>query len=206
MANAIAPSGFTVVKSLGYYPGQVNTYYIPSSDGSQYGIGDMVKSATGADTNGIPAVQKSTGAASEYQRGVIVAVLPVQAIGVPNLQGVPLTLENIYIPATKTQGYYVMVNDDPNTVYELQDDGLSALTATSSNKNSGFTVANGISPVQISASVLTTSTVATTATLPLKLMGLSQRPGGLGNTFGINARWLVRINLHELNSAGTAGV
>jgi hypothetical protein len=207
MANPIGPFGFQPVRHNGMYTGQTNIYYIPSSDGSVYSIGDAVKSAANGDPNGIPAVQKSTGASAEYQRGVIVGVLPVQAVGTPSLQGVPLTLETINIPATKTRGYYVEVLDDPMAVFIIQDDGLNALTATSCNKNATFTVANPTGLIQISATVLTTGTVATTSTFPLKMRGLYQgvAPGG-GNTFGVNAKWVVSFNLHELSASGVAGV
>ena len=207
MANVVAPMGFQPVRSGNLNTGQTNIYFIPSTDGNQYQIGDAVKSVAGGDTNGIPAVTKSTGAGSEYQRGVIVGVLPVQAVGTPSLQGVPLTLENTNIPATKTRGYYVEVLDDPNAIFEIQDDGLSGLTATACNKNASFTVANpSNSLIQISATVLTTASVATTSTLPLKLMGLSQRPApGGGNQLGVNARWIVKFNLHELSGSGVAG-
>ncbi|MBG0871875.1 hypothetical protein H0X91_18055 [Burkholderia sp. 9777_1386] len=207
MANVVAPMGFVPVRGINTYQGQTNIYYIPSTDTNQYSIGDAVKSVVGADTaNGFPCVTKSTGAASEYQRGVIVAVLPVPAVGTPSLIGTPLALENIGIPATKTQGYYVEVADDPNQLFELQDDGLSGLTAAAASKNAGFTPTNPTSPLAISATVLTTSTVATTATLPLKMMGLSQRPApGGGNSLGANARWIVKFNLHELSGSGVAG-
>jgi len=208
MANVIAPHGFTPIRNNGMYSGQTNIYFIPSSDVLQYNIGDAVKSVVGGDTNGIPAVQKSTGAASEYQRGVIVGVLPVQAVGVPSLVGVPLQLEVINVPATKTRGYYVEVNDDPNAIYQIQDDGLAALTATACNKNASFTVANNANAlIEISASVLTTASVAVTATLPLKMRGLYQQVApGSGNQYGVNAIWVVQFNLHELSSSGVAGV
>lgn len=207
MANTIAPSGFTVVKSTSMYTGQNNVYYIPSTDTNQYGIGDAVKAVTGGDTNGIAAVTKSTGVSGEYQRGVIVGVLPVQAVGIPNLQGLPLTLENINIPVTKTRGYYVFVDDDPNAIFEIQDDGSTVLTASACNKNALFTPTNPTSPVQISATVLAGATIATTATFPLKVLGLSQRPGGpQPNALGAYARWLVKFNLHDLSASGVAGV
>jgi hypothetical protein len=207
MANIVAPQGFQPVRGINTYQGQVNVYYIPQADGSQYQIGDAVKSAANGDPNGIPAVQKSTGASGEFQRGVIVGVLPVQAVGTPSLIGTSLSLETINIPATKTRGYYVQVCDDPNQLYEVQDDGLAVLTATACNKNATFTVVNPTSPLQISATVLTASTVATTAAFPLKLMGLSQRlaPVG-GNSFGAYAKWIVKFNNHELNGASVAGV
>lgn len=207
MANVVAPHGFQPIKGIGMYTGQTNIYFIPATDTNQYNIGDAVKSAVGSDPQGFPTVIKSTGAGGEFQRGVIVGVLPVQAVGTPSVIGVPLQLEIINIPATKTRGYYVEVSDDPNQIYQIQDDGLTALTAAATSKNATFTVANPAAPLQISATVLTSGTVAVTATFPLKIMGLYQAvaPGG-GNTYGVNAVWVVKFNLHELNAAGVAGV
>jgi hypothetical protein len=208
MANVIGPHGFTPIRNNGMYSGQTNIYFIPATDTNQYNIGDAVKSVVGGDPAGIPSVTKSTGAAAEFQRGVIVGVLPVQAVGTPSLVGVPLALEVINIPATKTRGYYVEVNDDPNTLYQIQDDGLNVLTATACNKNASFTVANNTNAqIQISATVLTTASVAVTANLPLKMRGLYQQVApGSGNQFGANAIWVVQFNLHELSSSGVAGV
>ena len=95
-----------------------------------------------------------------------------------------------------------MVVDDPAVIFEIQDDGLNALTATACNKNASFTVANPTGLSQLSASVLNTGSVATTNTLNLKIMGLIQRDD---NAFGVNAKWAVKFNLHEL-LGGTAGV
>ena len=210
MANSNFPNGFTVIanNSGKATVGQANWYYVPSSDGSVYSIGDVVKSAAGGDANGVPAVQKATGASSEYVRGVVVGVAPVPAIGTPSLIGTPLALENIQVPASKTAGWYVMVNDDPDSIFSIQDDGLNPGTTVASacNKNAGYTPTNPTSPQQISATVLTSSTIGTSATLPLKIMGLvlQNAPGG-GNSYGAYAKWKVKFNLHELNG-GAAGV
>jgi len=52
----------------------------------------------------------------------------------------------------------------------------------------------------------TGATPATTATLQLRLMGLAQYPTGT-NVFGAYAKWLVKINVHELGTGtGAAGV
>lgn len=208
MANPIGPFGFQPVRANGMYTGQVNMYYIPATDGSEYSIGDAVKTVAGGDPNGIPQIQKSTGASGEYQRGVIVGFEAVPAVGQNgSIQGSPLTLEVINAPATKSRAYYAWVLDDPAAVFIIQDDGLTALTATACNKNATFTVANnGNALIQISATVLTSGTIATTAAFPLKIRGLYQTvaPGG-GNQFGVNAKWVVSFNLHELSASGVAG-
>lgn len=201
MANLNAPKGFQPSRYLNgaSWNGQTNVYCIPSSDGSAFAVGDPVKSAAGGDANGVQYVQKAAG--TDAVRGVIVGVLPV-AQNVPSLKGVTLDLTTQLIPATKAKDYYVMVVDDPNVLFEIQDDGLNALTSTSCNKNTTFTVANPSGISQLSGSVLNTGSVATTNTLNLKIMGLVQRDD---NAFGVNAKWVVKFNLHEL-LGGTAGV
>lgn len=201
MANLNAPKGFQPSRYLNgtSWNGQTNVYCIPAADGSAYAVGDAVKSAAGGDANGVQYVQKAAG--TDAVRGVVVGVFP-QAPGAPSLKGVTLDLASQLIPATKAKDYYVMVVDDPNVLFEIQDDGLSALTATACNKNATFTVANPSGISQLSGSVLSTASVATTNSLNLKIMGLAQRDD---NVFGVNAKWVVKFNLHEL-LGGTAGV
>lgn len=201
MANLVAPRGFVPTRTADAnpYTGGTNMYVIQLADANQYGVGDVVKSFAGSDATGIPAVTKAAG--TDTVRGVIVGVL-VAAPQNPSLVGVGLDLSLQYIPATKARDYYVMVADDPAILYELQDDGLATLAPSSANKNASFTVTNPTSPQQNSSTVLNTSSVATTAGLNLRIMGLVQRAD---NAFGINAKWLVKFNQHEL-MGNTAGV
>lgn len=196
MANVNQPKGFVPSRYQNANPftGASNMYCIPSSDGNQFNVGDAVKTVAGGDANGIPNVTKAAG--TDAVRGVIIGVLPA-GYNNPSLVGVNLDLTVQNIPATKTKAYYVLVADDPEILFEIQDDGLSALTATSCNKNASFTVANPTSPGQNSASVLSTASIGTVNTLNLKLVGLVQKPD---NAFGVYAKWLVKFNLHEFNS------
>lgn len=199
MANLNAPKGFVPSRYLNgaQWNGGGNLYCIPSTDGSQYGVGDAVKTVAGSDANGLPYVTKAAG--TDTVRGVIVGVLVANPNN-PSLVGTNLDLTIQNIPATKAKAYYVIVVDDPQVVFEVQDDGLNALTSTAANKNASFTVANPTSPQQNSASVLATGSVAGTSTLNLKLLGLVQRPD---NAFGVNAKWLVIFNQHELRGNST---
>jgi hypothetical protein len=158
----------------------------------------VVKGYAGGDANGIPGVIKCT-VGTETVRGVIVGVLPVPPLN-NSIQAVTLALENTYIPASKSVNYYVLVADDPSIIFSIQDDGGNALTATSCNKNTTFTVANPGTLNQQSATVLNTTNVATTSTLNVKMMGLVLDPN---NAFGIYADWQVCFNLHELGGPGT---
>lgn len=201
MANLNAPRGFVPVRYLNgaAWNGATNLYFIPSTDGSVYSPGDAVKSAAGGDANGVPAIAKAAG--TDTLRGIITNIL-VAAPNNPSLVGTTLDLTTLQAPATKTKGYYALVVDDPAVLFEIQDDGASALTATACNKNASFTVTNPSSPQQNSASVLGTATVNTTQSLNLRIVGLAPRDD---NAFGVYAKWLVKINQHELEG-NTAGV
>lgn len=202
MTNAVAPRGFvpTRYRDGSAWDGGMNLYHIPAADTNQYNPGDVVKSSANGDANGIPDVVKITNG-TDTARGVICGCLAALPNGT-SLVGTNLDLTVQNIPATKTRDYYVLVCDDPAVLYELQDDGLAALTATSCNKNASYTVTNPTAPQQNSATVLSTASVAVTAGLSLKIMGLAQLPN---NSYGVNAIWTVMLNQHEFQGA-TAGV
>ena len=202
MANTNTPFGLQPVRGMGSYAfnAQGTTYRIPSDDGSAYYLGDAVIAANGADANGVPNVAKATGTAT--LRGVITGILPVYP-GV-SIQGLPLSLENMNIPATKAHDYYVIVEDDPSCMFCIQDDGITTakIVAASANKNFSLTITAGATVQSLSGTVILSSSFDTTSTLNMKAVGLAQIPN---NTFSAYAKWLCRINMHEL-TGGVAGV
>lgn len=202
MANTNKPFGFAPIRSIaGTWSEQGTVYYIPSTDANAYYIGDAVISAAAGDANGVPGVNKAT-AGTETLRGVIMGVLPVMQ-GV-SIQGTQLALEITSIPATKTRDYYVIVIDDPGVVFAMQGDATATNQISDNcNKNCSFTVAAGATTVSASGSVINSGSINTTDSLNLKLMGLQQVPN---NAFGAYAIWQVKINLHELNAAGTTAI
>lgn len=205
MANFVQPRGFVPARYMNgaAWSGGGNMYYIPSSDTNQYNPGDVVlTAAVGADANGIPAVTKNT-TGTGVVRGVITGCFVANPNN-PSLVGTNLDLTVQNIPATKTKAYYVMVVDDPKVIYQIQDDGITTanLVAASVGLNASFTVTNPTAPSQNSATVLLSSSFATTAALTVKIFGLSQIPN---NAFGANATWDVIFNQHEFQG-NTAGV
>jgi hypothetical protein len=205
MANISQPRGFLPVRYLNgaAWNGGTNLYHIPSTDTNQYNPGDAVKTAaTGADANGIPDVAKITNG-TDTVRGVVVGCLTANP-NTPSLVGTNLDLTVQNIPATKTRDYYVLVVDDPQVVFQIQDDGITTanLVAASVGLNASFTVTNPTSPQQNSATVLLSSSFATTQGLNCKILGLAQLPN---NSFGAKAQWLIKFNQHEL-MGNTAGI
>jgi len=100
-----------------------------------------------------------------------------------------------------TQGKIVAdVLDDPNQLFIIQNDGTSAVTDY--GKNADIVVGTGSTTTGVSANELDTSSIATTAALNLKIVGLWDVPN---NAVGANAVVVVKINEHLYGSAGVAG-
>lgn len=206
MANVSKPSGLKPVGSLSGAPwnGQARIYYVPATNATALYVGDPVTRLTAdADANGVPSV--SIGVAGSAVCGVIVGILPVSA-GV-SLVGTSLDLTRRSLAAT-TAGY-VLVADDPNTLFEVEEGTTAgaagtALTAAAIGNNANFIILAGAATYSDSGTLLDNATEATGATLNLKIMGLSQRED---NAFGTRAKWIVKINNHQYGShTGTAGV
>jgi len=207
MANISKPKGLVPVGYLNGSPwnGQARLYYVPVGNATALYVGDPVTRLTAsADANGIPSV--SIGVAGAAICGVIVG-FPVSTAG-PSLVGTTIDLTRRSLPVS-TAGY-VLVADDPNILFEIQEGTGTAgatgtaLTAAAIGLNANFVVVAGASTVSDSGTVLDNGTEAVTATLNLKLMSLAQRED---NAFGNYAKWIVKINNHQYGGGtGTLGV
>jgi hypothetical protein len=99
-------------------------------------------------------------------------------------------------------GDTVMVWDDPNQQFVGQADDATVDAQTDINLN--YDIVTGTAVGRVSGCQIDASTQATTATLPLKCLGIENRPG---NALGDKAKLIVKINNHQLGShTGTAGV
>jgi len=211
MANANRPSGFSPVKYLNgaAWNGQANLYSIAAAYGTALYIGDPVISSGTSDAFGIQGIAR--GATTGALRGVIVGLfdsgsanatpggVSVGNINSPNL---------VYRPASHANVWYAAVVDDPNVIFEIQENANgTALAAADIGLNT--IGVSGTGNGYLSGWLLASATDAipnTTATLQLRLMGLAQKPGGT-NVFGAYAKHLVQINVHELgHGTGAAGV
>ena len=100
-----------------------------------------------------------------------------------------------------TQGKIIAdVMDDPNQLFIIQNDGTSA--AANYGKNADVVMGTGSTTTGVSAMVLDTSSIANTAALNVKIVGLWDVPN---NAVGANAVVVVKINEHLYGSAGVAG-
>lgn len=199
MANSNRPAGLVPVSYLNGAPwtGGGSVYAIPSADTNAYAIGDPVTIAGNADTAGIPTVVLSTAGTTNVVTGAVVATGTKFGSGYFN----PTNMTTTVIPATKTQVYYVMVVDDPNVIFEIQEIGTgTALTAAEVGLNTSLVA--GTNNGYVSGWLLDNAVEATTAALQLKILRLAPR---LDNALGQYAKWWVLLNNHTFRT-GVAGI
>jgi hypothetical protein len=187
MANANAPRGLVPKRYRNGAPfvGPLRKYYVNAGDSTALYPGDPVVLSGTGDAKGTPGCTRATAGSAGRITGVV--------CGVANDDSLPASndmLELGYRPAS-TAGY-VLVCDDPNVLYEIQEDSVGgALAATSIGLNADLVAAAGNASYRTSGFMLDSSTAATTATLQV----------------GANAKWLVAINLPtETGAAGSTGV
>jgi hypothetical protein len=92
------------------------------------------------------------------------------------------------------------VLDDPNQLFLIQCD--ASIAATDIGKNADVIGTGGSTTNGISTMELNSATLANTAALNLKVVGLYN---DVNNEFGTNAVVVVKINEHVYGSAGVAG-
>lgn len=104
------------------YNGQHRLYYVPATDGTALFIGDpvvIVGDSNASEVQGFPAgtlseVTRAAGGDGVEISGVVTGVLPV-------------TDESTIYREASTERV-LMVCDDPDVIFEIQDDGTGALT------------------------------------------------------------------------------
>ena len=193
MANANAPFGLRPVKGVN---GQVVTgsprqYSHLASDGTALFIGDPVKLAGTASTiNGVTMPDVVRAATGDVILGVVTGI-------------VPTSRDTLGYGAAST-AYTLFVDDDPNTLFEIQDaNSGTALTTADIGLNANFVAGTGSTYTNQSGFTLDNTTEATTNTLDLKLVNVVNR-ADVDNASS-PLRFLVRINRHQFSNQ-VAGV
>lgn len=196
MANTDIPNGLTPVRYQGSAcnTGAANLYYIPATDNTAVYVGGLVKLAGSADAEGVPSVTGNV-ATSNVVVGVVASFDPVLGAGANGRDS------TVYRAASTER--YVYVFDDPNMLFEVQDDASATLAATNvgmvadlTGLTSGST-STGRSAIEISA---TTATATGDGTEDVLIMGLVRRPD---NEIGDHAKWIVRLNNHAYVDGNT---
>lgn len=196
MANTSKISGFRPANSAigGSMQGQGHVYAVLASDNTALFVGDPVKLEGTAHTNGIASVTKATQGAAVL--GVVVGILPAKMDPVSgNMTAGSISLDTpVYRPASTFQ--YVIVNDDPSQVYEVEAvtgaNANYAFLVTDVGLNADLSTVAGSTTTGASAAALDMSTKAATATLQWKILGAVNRPDN--EPTGNSTKVLVKIN------------
>jgi|CXWL01.1.fsa_nt_gi hypothetical protein len=191
MANTDTPRGLKPVRHISGAPynGAMNKYYVPASDGTAIYLGGIVKPAGSADAAGVPSVTGNV-ATGNPVIGVVVGIDPLEGAGADGRDS------TTYRVASTER--YVYVADDPDLIFEIQEDGEGgALAATNmwmAADITGFTsgsTSTGLSSIEIDSS---TATAAGDGTEDVLIVGFVSRPENeLGSQWG---KFLVRLNNH----------
>lgn len=208
MSSVSRINGFRPVKHITGSPwnGQANVYFVPSSDSSVIMVGDAVKLLGDARAaTGVPTVTRVSGA-TDVPVGIVVGIL---FTGVGDLTNVPPVNDlNTPVYRRASTDRYLLVCDDPNVIYEVQYAGTSVVAATITANvglNGQFTTTAGSTTTGASGMQLDSAGLATTATLPLKIVGFPNRPDNIpGDTY---FSYYVTLNSATLaHGTGSAGV
>jgi hypothetical protein len=207
MSSVSRLNGFRPVKSVtgAPYNGAAEVAFVPSTDSTVIMVGDAVKLAGDARAvTGAPTVTRVSGA-TDVAFGIVVGIL---FTGVGDAQNVPPVNDlNTPIYRRASTDRYLLVATDPNIVYEAQylSTSVAAATITANvGLNGSWDVtagntASGASGMSIAA------LSATTATLPLKVVGFPARPDNIpGDTY---FSYYVKLNNVQYGTGtGQAGV
>lgn len=186
--------------------GSVGMYYIPSGDNVACFIGDMMKmsdSAAAASTGdlamGLPkVVQAAASSSTDIHVGVLAAVNQHLGVSIANT-----VLSRRHRPASV--GMYVMIYDDPEEVFSIQCDDAVTAGLTFVGSNADFVVGTGNATTGRSASLLDLVSATTTATLPLKIVGVVNSPDNSFQAGDLNMKYRVVVNTHA-RKGGTLGM
>lgn len=189
------------------YNGAANIYYVPASYGSNIFVGDPVQVVTAsADLQGIPAVRVIT-AGNGTDTGIATYGMVGAMIGIVNGGEPPITIlqnSTVYHPAS-TAGY-ILVSDDPDLLYLVQENGNMggaspvAGAVPGPGKNVDLVSGAGSTVTGFSGWSLGSASLTTTA-LQMRVIRMLEQAD---NALGTNAKWLCRINLNQLtNTTGT---
>lgn len=207
MSSVSRLNGFRPVKTLtgSPYNGQGEVAFLPAADSTVVMVGDAVKLLGDARSpTGVPTVTRVS-AGTDIAYGIVVGIL---FTGVGDVQNMPPVNDlNTPVYRRASTDRYVLVCTDPHIVYEAQylTTSVAAATITANvGLNGSWDVTAG-STTSGSSGMSIAALSATTATLPLKVVGFPNRPDNVpGDTY---FSYYVKLN-NTQNGTGTgqAGV
>lgn len=193
MANANTSFGLMPVRDTSgrLWTGAANLYFVASSLATGVFIGDPMIPTGTSDANGVPGVTLATAGSGNYTIGPMVSIANGGEPIVPITRDLP-----IYRPAST--GQYIMIADDPNLMFKIQEDSVSGnVSVNDSMANANLVAGTGSTATGYSGWQLQSSSVGTGNTIQLRILQLLREAD---NAAGASAKWMVKINLHSLSN------
>ena len=152
-----------------------------SCDGTQNTVQIMIGDAVVLDTTGT--VIRATSGAGNYLMGAV--------IGCYDSSGAPIQ----YL--TSSTAGYVLVADDPNQQFLIQEDGdTSDLSTANVGSNVDLITAAGTTFRARSGDQIDSSSVTTSTNAQLRIIAMRD---AVDNAAGDYCKWIVKINMHQQN-------
>lgn len=204
MSSVSRVNGFSPVKHTNGSPynGQANMYFTSTGDSTVIMVGDLVKLAGNArSASGVATVTRC--AAGDIPVGVVVG-FAYSGMGDTN-NVPPVTDLNTPVYRRASTERYVMVADATDLVLEAQLLTATTFSVADVGLNISYDTAAGNTLSGSSGFTVDMSTVSTTNTLPLKLIGWPAKPDNVyGDTY---FRVYVEFNAHsKKGTTGTTGI
>lgn len=188
----------------------VNTYFVPANTTNAMYVGDpVIKLHASADVNGINGVNLATAGSGNSITGVIVGFQGKGAAQLGNfnpgsLFGLSGNPGPAYKPANDTSAWYVLVADDPSTVFSVQSNdsgGVPASTIVGLNAN----LASGAGSIYTGWSgwQLAANSTGVGSTKQLNIIGVLPESDNLPGS--ANCKFIVRLN-NSTEANAVAGI
>ena len=194
MANVDKPSGFKPVQHLNGSPwnGKFNIYYVPATDNTAIGKGDLVQHGGTADPTGKYPVAIQSAATTTTNVGVVIG-----CGNTPQSMFDSSNLERKYRPGATAM--YLAVVDDPTVIFEIQENGESApFDITDVGLNCDVIVAAASTVTGLSGMEIDSDNYAeATASAQVRLLRVAPYED---NELGAHCKWWVLINEHVFAS------
>lgn len=179
MANADSPIGLRPIRHMSGAPynGGGSLYHVAVGDAAVIAPGDPVTVTGTADTTGIPTVTRSTAGATNRITGVMISIT----------NGEGTVLQDSPLNTVTLTSQYILVEDNPNVVYEVQ--ASTTIVAGDISETANLLIPASTSDGKSGAEV---GAIAGLATSQVRILRLVRR---VNNELGLNANLEVVINL-----------
>jgi hypothetical protein len=195
MGNLNIPRGLIPYRKTSGQPwsGGGNAYYLPASYAQNVFSGDPVTLVdNSADPAGFyPTIALAAAGAGNFILGPMISPIPAGEPTIAVTRDLPP-----YHQASTAQ--YVLVADDPDLMFEIQDDGVNGgLPIGAAGRNCNLVAGAGSTTTGYSGWQLLSASLSQANTGQVKILRLLEQAD---NAIGANAKWLVQINLSALRN------